>query len=91
MAEDPPLMKRHARVARRAVSQHLAGFSACRKGFGGIYADRPLQRFFRDLMAMRNHLTATRERFAQSFVACEMDLDLPPFDPSTMATLAVHG
>jgi 3-hydroxy-9,10-secoandrosta-1,3,5(10)-triene-9,17-dione monooxygenase len=60
-------------------------------GGSGIYADRPVQRFFRDLMAMRNHPTATRERFAQIYVAYEMGLKLPPFDASTMATLAVHG
>lgn len=60
-------------------------------GGGGIHADRPLQRFFRDLMAMRNHPTAMRERFAQIYVAHEMGLALPAFDASTMATLAVHG
>ena len=60
-------------------------------GGGGIYSDRPLQRFFRDIMAMRNHPTATRERFAQIYVAYEMGLNLPPFDASTMATLAIHG
>jgi hypothetical protein len=40
---------------------------------------------------MRNHPTATRERFAQIYVAYEMGLNLPPFDTSTMATLAIHG
>jgi hypothetical protein len=56
-----------------------------------MYSDRPLQRFFRDIMAMRNHPTATRERFAQIHIAYEMGLKVPPFDQSTMATLAVHG
>jgi 3-hydroxy-9,10-secoandrosta-1,3,5(10)-triene-9,17-dione monooxygenase len=60
-------------------------------GGAGIYLDRPLQRFFRDVMAMRNHPTATRERFAQIYVAYEMGLKLAPFDASTMATLAVYG
>lgn len=60
-------------------------------GGGGIYSDRPLQRFFRDLMAMRNHPTAMKERFAQIYVAYELGQKLPPFDASTMATLAVHG
>ena len=60
-------------------------------GGGAIAASKPLQRIFRDLMAMRNHPTATREVFASVFTQALLDLPPPPFDKSSMGSLAFHA
>jgi 3-hydroxy-9,10-secoandrosta-1,3,5(10)-triene-9,17-dione monooxygenase len=60
-------------------------------GGGAIAASKPLQRVFRDLMAMRNHPTATRELFASVYVQSLLDLPPPPFDKSAMGSLAFHA
>ena len=45
-------------------------------------ADGPLQRFFRDLMAMRNHPAANLEFSAGLFAQAKLGLEPPPFDPA---------
>ena len=60
-------------------------------GGGAISSAKPLQRYMRDLMAMRNHPTATREVFASLYVQALLDIPPPPFDKSTMGALAIHG
>jgi 3-hydroxy-9,10-secoandrosta-1,3,5(10)-triene-9,17-dione monooxygenase len=45
-------------------------------------ADNPLQRFFRDLMAMRNHPAANVEFSAGLFGQAMLGIEPPPFDPT---------
>lgn len=60
-------------------------------GGGAVQATKPVQRYFRDLMAMRNHPTATRERFASIYVQAVLGLDPGPFSKAAMASLVVHA
>jgi 3-hydroxy-9,10-secoandrosta-1,3,5(10)-triene-9,17-dione monooxygenase len=45
-------------------------------------ADAPLQRYFRDLLAMRNHPAANIEMSSGLFAQALLDVPPPPFDPS---------
>jgi 3-hydroxy-9,10-secoandrosta-1,3,5(10)-triene-9,17-dione monooxygenase len=56
-------------------------------GGGVISATKPVQRFFRDLIAIRNHPTANREVFATLYAQSVLGLPPPAFDPSTMTGL----
>ncbi len=56
-----------------------------------IDRDRPVQRFFRDLLAMRNHPTAQREAFAAVYVEDLLGLPAPEFSPAAMGSLLYHG
>jgi 3-hydroxy-9,10-secoandrosta-1,3,5(10)-triene-9,17-dione monooxygenase len=58
-------------------------------GGGVISATKPVQRFFRDLIAIRNHPTANREVFATLYAQSVLGLPPPPFDPSSMTGLIV--
>ncbi len=45
-------------------------------------AEGALQRFFRDLLAMRNHPAANLEFSGALYAQAMLGLDPPPFDPS---------
>ena len=45
-------------------------------------ADGTLQRFFRDLLAMRNHPAANLEFSANLYAQAKLGLEPPPFVPS---------
>jgi 3-hydroxy-9,10-secoandrosta-1,3,5(10)-triene-9,17-dione monooxygenase len=47
-----------------------------------MQADGALQRFFRDLLAMRNHPAANLEFSGSLYAQAMLGLDPPPFDPS---------
>jgi 3-hydroxy-9,10-secoandrosta-1,3,5(10)-triene-9,17-dione monooxygenase len=47
-----------------------------------MQADGALQRFFRDLLAMRNHPAANLEFSGSLYAQAVLGLDPPPFDPS---------
>jgi 3-hydroxy-9,10-secoandrosta-1,3,5(10)-triene-9,17-dione monooxygenase len=51
-------------------------------GGNTMRADSPLQRFFRDLMAMRNHPAANLEFSAGLFGQAKLRIEPPPFDPT---------
>ena len=60
-------------------------------GGNSINVHRPVQRFLRDLMAMRNHPTATREVFASVYAQAALGLVPNAFDKSSMGSLALHN
>ena len=45
-------------------------------------ADSALQRFFRDLLAMRNHPAANREFSGNLYARAKLGVEPPPFVPS---------
>jgi len=63
---DPADQLKHRYLASRTISDSLeaALVMFATAGGGVMYAANPLQRFMRDLLAMRNHPVASLERFA---------------------------
>ena len=45
-------------------------------------ADQAFQRFFRDLLAMRNHIAATLELNASAYALAKLGVPPPPFNPA---------
>ncbi|MBS0642511.1 MAG: flavin-dependent monooxygenase [Proteobacteria bacterium] len=52
-----------------------------------MHADTPLQRFYRDLLAMRNHPAAALESAASLYGGALLGGDRPPFNPSQRIVL----
>jgi hypothetical protein len=75
-----------ARCYLAALSE-LSGIA----GGASIHASQPVQRYFRDLLAMRNHPTAACKPFASVYVQNALGVAPPPFDRSAMSSLVIHG
>jgi 3-hydroxy-9,10-secoandrosta-1,3,5(10)-triene-9,17-dione monooxygenase len=52
-----------------------------------MHADMPFQRYFRDLLAMRNHPAAGLEAAATLYAGAKLRVEPPPFTPSQRSVL----
>lgn len=59
-------------------------------GGTAIGASKPSQRFFRDLLAVRNHPTANFEPVASLYAMSLLGTPFPPFDKSSISSLLMH-
>ena len=73
----------HAHASCVAAVHELLGVS----GGNTMRADQPMQRFFRDMLAMRNHPAANLEFAASLYAQARLGLPPPPFVPTQRVVL----